>query len=384
MSRRRFGVPRKILGLWAGEGGESGEGGYGGDHGQADAGAGSRGGGGDGGSRSVGSRGYSGVTGGSRSGAMGSRSAGSRGSRSRSASAPPSRSTTPADSPGGLGTILGQASRATGGRTTTSGATYTDPGAARLAEIRAATARQQAINEANRAALNERIAAQQAAQEEGAGPPETETQPQTRTERETRPSDTTGGGGGGYTAAQNILSSYVRQQADRAWQAEERRLRELGRVDDLFRDRDAFYAKIGQSILDQGKAKLGEWLRNRARQDRFSLAARNLIGGSADIEAENRRTRERDDALTNVQSAARSRQQAAKAHDSALKSSLKQGVLQGSRFTGADAAAARPRLAQKTSYDQLDANSFNQLFSSLGDALMAGRTGVQQPTGRIR
>ena len=374
MSRRRFDVPKKLLGLWAGEGGESGEGGYGGEHGQADAGAGSRGGGGDGGSRSRRGGGGARGRGNTQAAALGeararaqdptvggSRATAAQGrAESRSVRGTPgkTRSTAPADS-GGLGTIL---SRATGQQ--------------RLGDqgVGPAATETQPRDDGTTGPSDETMSAEDLARQAAL-----EDQQKSANQRQNRWWDT---GGGGQTSAQQILSSYVQSQADRAWQAEERRLRELGRVDDLFSTREKFYEDIGKSILDQGKARLGELLADRTRRDKFGLASRSLLGGSADIEAENRRVRDKDDVLTNVQSLARGRQQAAKAHDSALKQSLRQNVMHGGRYTGH--AAARPKLAQKSDLTSVDQRSWDSLFDSLGSALMSGRTGVQQPGARIR
>ena len=184
---------------------------------------------------------------------------------------------------------------------------------------------------------------------------------------------------GGVGSAQQVLRSAIQANADRAWQAEERRLRELGRVDDLFQDRAKFYDDVFSAVHSAGKAHLDEALRARARQDRFSLATRSLLGGSADVESERRRGQDYDDALTNVKSLARGRQQAAKAHDSALKSSLKQGVLQGSGLPSAE--ATRPRLASATDFGSLDEKALGGLVGSLGDTLMSGRTYTSRATG---
>ena len=201
----------------------------------------------------------------------------------------------------------------------------------------------------------------------------------------TSPSGGKGGGGGqqpttagGLTDPFQGLSNLLSQQIEltQRWQDEQeasRRaayaesMRRLGEVDKLFEGRDPFYEQVYQQNLQAGTRRADVWDREQQRQQRFGLLGRGLTGGSADVETQSRQRRRLGDVMGDVGARARQARRSARSSDEALRDRMRQGVLQGLPWQGAQ--AYRPMLATLPDFQGWRERDWNR---QLGDLTSGG------------
>ena len=165
----------------------------------------------------------------------------------------------------------------------------------------------------------------------------------------------------------DVLRMQQQAEASRR-QAHEQTMGRLGEVDALFEGREPFYQQVFDSVLAQGTRQAEEANRDATRQQRFGLLGRGLTGGSADVEVQSRQRRAHDDALGGVRAQARGAQRQARQGDMALRDRMRQGVMSGMPWQGAQ--AYRPMLPSLPDHQAAKRRYFGGLFTGLGQGGM--------------
>lgn len=119
--------------------------------------------------------------------------------------------------------------------------------------------------------------------------------------------------------------------------AHQRTMSRLGEVDALFEGRDPFYQQVHDQALQSGTREADEWNRDATRQNRWDMLGRGLSGGSADVETQSLQRRRLGDVMGGVRAQARGAQRGARQGDLALRQQMRQGVLSGMPWQGAQA-----------------------------------------------
>ena len=184
----------------------------------------------------------------------------------------------------------------------------------------------------------------------------------------------TGAGKGGQDPSQGLIDRLRGQMDDvlryrdeaeaSRRRAHETQTRRLGEVDKLFEGREPFYDQVFQNVFRSGERAATEWDRGQRRDNRFSLLGRGLTGGSADVETQSRQRRRLSDVMGGVGARARGARTAARQGDMALRDRMRQGILSGMPWQGAQ--AYRPLLMQTPDFQGANRGHWQSLFESMG------------------